>query len=101
MTEETMACCLYAPGSYDSLLPSLRLAGPMSDLRDALIATRGKRRNEFDWHTLVCWIDEHVDGGMTKGHTAAMSRVTWAWWGMPDKMKARAKELSEAITQSP
>lgn len=101
MIVQTIACCMYAPGSYDTLLPGLDLEGPMSDLRDAILATRGKRRNEFDQITIVRWIHQYSAGGMTTEHTIAMTRVTEAWWAMPDKMRDRARELSDTIRQSP
>ncbi len=95
MLEQTMACCLYAPGSYDALLQGLVIDGPLADLRDAILATRGQRRNEFDQVTVVRWIHQHAAGGMTKDHTAALILITETWWAMPETMRARATGLSQ------
>ena len=100
MLEQTIACCLYAPGSYDSLLPDLAIDGALSDLRDAILATRGQRRNEFDQVTVVRWIHQHSAGGMTNEHTVALSLLTESWWAMPETMRARARELSRESTES-
>jgi hypothetical protein len=95
MLEQTLACCLYAPGSYDSLLPGLDLDGAISDLRDAIVETRGQRRNEFDQVTIVRWIHQHSAGGMTTEHTIALVTLTESWWAMPESMRARARDLSQ------
>lgn len=99
MLEQTIACCLYAPGSYDKLLPGLTIEGPLADLRDAIIATRSQRRNEFDQTTVVRWIHQHAAGGMTAEHTVALNALTAAWWAMPETMRSRATELSQKTSQ--
>jgi len=100
MLEQAIACCMYAPGSYDRILAGLTIDGPLGDIRDALLATRDTRRGELDAHTIVRWIHQHAPGGMTPEHTSALGLLTRTWWDMPRPIRERARELTKQNAES-